>query len=102
MTHEVGPYSFLARANYYGESTNSDGSNAPLRYQDYGAKVQVDLEGSFQASEAVKISIGARNAFDQYPDEAELGDSCCGRIYRSGDIIDWQGGYYYVKLIANF
>ncbi|KCZ82611.1 outer membrane receptor (OMR) family protein [Hyphomonas adhaerens MHS-3] len=102
VSHQTGPFGFLARANYYGESTNSDGSNAPLRYQDYGAKVQVDLEGSFQASEAVKISIGARNAFDQYPDKAELGDSCCGRIYRSGDVIDWQGGYYYVKLMANF
>ena len=104
VSHEVGPYNFLARANYYGESTNSDtgGPNGTLRYQDYGAKVQVDLEGSFQASEAVKISIGARNAFDQYPDEKALGDNCCGRIYRSGDIIDWQGGYYYVKLLAEF
>ncbi|MEZ5985377.1 MAG: TonB-dependent receptor [Hyphomonas sp.] len=102
VSHEVGPYNFLARANYYGESTNSDGSNAPLVYQDYGAKVQVDLEGSFQASEAVKISLGARNVFDEYPDEKALGDNCCGRIYRSGDIIDWQGGYYYVKLLAEF
>jgi len=102
VAHEVGPYSVLARANYYGESTNSDGSNAPLRYQDYGAKVQFDLEGSFQASEAVKISLGARNIFDEYPDEKALGDNCCGRIYRSGDIIDWQGGYYYVKLLAEF
>ena len=102
VTHETGPFTLLARANYYGESTNSDGSNAPLVYQDFGAKVQVDLEGSFQATESVRLSIGARNAFDEYPDEAELGDSCCGRIYRSGDVIDWQGGYYYLKAVAEF
>ena len=102
VTHETGPFSFLARANYYGESTNSDGSNAPLRYQDYGSVIQVDLEGSYQATEAVKISLGARNAFDQYPDEKALGDNCCGRIYRSGDVVDWQGGYYYVKAVATF
>jgi iron complex outermembrane recepter protein len=104
VTHETGPFTLLARANYYGESTNSDtgGPNGTLRYQDYGAKVQVDLEGSVQVSEAVKISLGARNAFDEYPDEKALGDNCCGRIYRSGDVIDWQGGYYYVKLLAKF
>ena len=104
VTHEVGPYSFLARANYYGESTNSDtgGPNGGLRYQDYGAKIQIDLEGSYQATEAVKLSIGARNAFDEYPDEKALGDNCCGRVYRSGDTVDWQGGYYYLKAVASF
>jgi iron complex outermembrane receptor protein len=104
VTHEIGPLSLLARANYYGESTNSNtgGPNGGLKYQDYGAKVLVDLEGSYQVSEAVKISLGARNAFDEYPDKANLGDNCCGRIYRSGDTVDWQGGYYYVKLLAKF
>ena len=104
LTHETGPYRFLVRANYYGESTNSD-TGAPdggLLYQDYGAKLLVDLEGSYQVTDAVRISIGARNAFDEYPDEAALGDNCCGAIYRSDDAIDWQGGYYYLKAVAEF
>ncbi|MAK61690.1 MAG: TonB-dependent receptor [Ponticaulis sp.] len=101
VLHEAGPWSFLGRANYYGEYTNSNTGGNPLRFQEYGAEVMVDLEASYQVSDVVKVSLGARNIFDEYPDEANLGDNCCGRVYSSGTIVDWQGGYYYLKLKAD-
>ena len=72
--------------------------------QDFGSEVLVDLEAAYQVSDIVKVSVGARNVFDEYPDKADpaIGDSCCGRVYRSDSVVDWQGGYYYVKLKADF
>lgn len=101
VTHEMGPWTFLGRANYYGEYTNSDGSNAPLSYQTYGAELMIDVEAAYQVSDIVRVSLGARNLLDEYPDEKALGDNCCGRVYSSGTIVDWQGGYYYLKLKAD-
>ena len=44
------------------------------------------------------LKMGGMNVFDEYPDEDEINDYCCGRIYPSGSGIDWQGGRYYVQL----
>ena len=103
VLHEAGPWTFLGRASYYGEYDNSDGSGASGLIQNFSPEVLVDLEASYQISDAVRLSLGARNVFDEYPDESNplIGDSCCGRIYRSDSSVDWQGGYYYLKLRAD-
>ncbi|MFC6199356.1 TonB-dependent receptor plug domain-containing protein [Ponticaulis profundi] len=102
VNHEMGPWNLIGRANYYGPYENSDSGGASGLIQDFDPVVQVDLEAAYQMSDAVRLSVGARNVFDQYPDKADpaIGDSCCGRVYRSDSIVDWQGGYYYVKLKA--
>ncbi|ABI75893.1 transporter, outer membrane receptor (OMR) family [Hyphomonas neptunium ATCC 15444] len=103
--HETGPFSLLARANYYGSSTNSNNSglNGALEYQEFDPVIQVDLEATYTFDEMYRISLGARNIFDQYPDESTLrGDSCCGRLYLSDSVVDWQGGYYYLKGVVEF
>ncbi|MAP95801.1 MAG: TonB-dependent receptor [Ponticaulis sp.] len=103
VLHELDDYTFLARANYYGPYENSDSGGAAGLIQEFDPVVQVDLELGYQVSEVVKLSVGARNIFDQYPDESNpaIGDSCCGRVYRSDSTVDWQGGYYYFKLKAD-
>ena len=40
--------------------------------------------------------------FDQFPDRGTLGESCCGRIYRSDSIPDWQGQLWYLQASAQF
>ncbi|WP_022693383.1 TonB-dependent receptor plug domain-containing protein [Ponticaulis koreensis] len=103
VLHEAGPWTFLGRANYYGEYDNSDSGGATGLIQNFSPEVLVDVEASYQISDAVRLSLGARNVFDEYPDAADpaIGDSCCGRIYRSDSVVDWQGGYYYLKLRAD-
>ena len=95
----------LMRANYYGEYTQSntggDGPNG-LRFQTFDPVVQFDLEASYEVNDALTIAAGARNVFDEYPAEGQIGETCCGRIYRSDSIVDWQGGYYYLRAVANF
>ena len=103
VLHETGPWTLLGRANYYGPYENSDSGGAGGMIQDFGSEIMFDLEASYQVSDVVRVSVGARNIFDEYPDAADpaIGDSCCGRVYRSDSIVDWQGGYYYFKLKAD-
>ena len=100
-THETGPFNFLARANYYGPYSNSDGAGGPLISQDFDSELLIDVEASYTWRDMLTLSIGARNVFDNYPEPGEF-EVCCGRIYRSDSIVDWQGGYYYARLRASF
>ncbi len=103
VVHEIGDLDVLVRANYYGGYENSDGSGTITAIQEFSPEVFFDLELSYDFLENYSLSLGARNILDNYPDESTLpGDSCCGRIYRSDSLVDWQGGYYYAKFTASF
>ena len=94
--HDFDMLTLLVRANVYGayeNATNSAGTNI----QEYDASVLFDMEVMYQVSDSLSVSAGARNILDTYPDEDE-GDMCCGAIYWSANIVDWQGGYYYARL----
>ncbi|MEM9843047.1 MAG: TonB-dependent receptor, partial [Pseudomonadota bacterium] len=104
--HETGPFTILARANYFGsyeqtDSATNDGVREITATQEFDPVVQFDLEGTYDINDIFSITVGARNIFDQYPDEGEF-EVCCGRIYRSDSVVDWQGGYYYTRLAAKF
>lgn len=101
-THDVGNFSFLGRANYYGSYENSNGGSTITQIQEFDPEVQFDIEGAYTFMENYRLAIGARNVFDGYPAPGEIGETCCGRIYRSDSIVDWQGGYYYSKFTATF
>ncbi|MEM6653908.1 MAG: TonB-dependent receptor, partial [Pseudomonadota bacterium] len=106
VVHETGPFTILARANYFGsyeqtDSAVSDGIREITATQEFDPVVQFDLEGTYDINDIFSITVGARNIFDQYPDEGDF-EVCCGRIYRSDSIVDWQGGYYYTRLAAKF
>lgn len=103
--HSVGDLTLIGRMSWYGESTNSNsGGTGPggLRFQTLSDIYFTDLEAQYQLNEMIKLSVGGRNIFDEYPDEDTVGDYCCGRIYSSGSNVGWQGGYWYARLNANF
>lgn len=111
-THSVGPWTFMGRANYYGEYTVSNcvpnnctaavmaAGTTTFETQTMSQEVLVDIEASYDFSDSLRVSVGARNVFDEYPDEGEyrLRETSNGRIYRSDSIVDWQGGFYYAKI----
>ena len=97
-----GDLGILARLNYYGESSNSNNNGAPLNIQTFDSIIFVDLEGSYTFNDNISLSVGGRNIFDTYPEKDEISDFCCGRLYSSGSVVDWQGGYYYMRLSADF
>ena len=63
--------------------------------------VMTDLSLSYLGDGYI-LTLGGMNVFDEYPDEDELGDFCCGRIYDSNTGISWQGGRWYVKAEYQF
>ncbi len=98
--HTLGSLSMLVRANVYGSYENAIDS-AATTVQEYDASVLFDMELSYQLTDSMSIMAGARNIFDTYPDKDE-GDDCCGNVYWSSNIVDWQGGYYYTSLDYSF
>ncbi len=108
-THGFGNLSVLARANFYGSYENSNNNGVEtesnpggLTFQEFDEEVFIDLEASYRINENLRVSLGGRNIFDEFPDEDEIGDYGNGRIYASDTIVDWQGGYYYLRLNADF
>ena len=94
--HDFDKLSLLVRANVYGAYENAIDS-AATNIQKYDPTVFFDLEANYQLSEGLSLAAGVRNIFDEYPDK-DAGDDCCGNVYWSSNIVDWQGGYYYARL----
>lgn len=101
-THTMGDLTLLGRANYYGAYENSNGGGTITQTQDFDPEILFDIEASYDFDESLRLTIGARNVFDEYPALGTIGETCCGRLYRSDSIVDWQGGYYYAKASVKF
>ncbi|MFK7863782.1 MAG: TonB-dependent receptor plug domain-containing protein, partial [Pseudohongiellaceae bacterium] len=103
--HNVADFNIIARVSWFGEAENSNtGGTRPdgLRVQTLPNFFQTDIEGQWQINDMLRLSVGGRNVFDEFPDRDEISDFCCGRIYSSGTVVPWQGGYYYARLRADF
>ncbi|MCR9258437.1 MAG: TonB-dependent receptor [Pseudomonadaceae bacterium] len=102
--HGVGPVSILGRMRYFGESEDAD-SSPTGSVQKFDALTFFDLEAAYQINENFRVTVGGRNIFDEYPDKVDRAvngnDYCCGRVYASTSVADWQGGYYYLRLNAD-
>jgi iron complex outermembrane recepter protein len=98
--HEVNDLTLIARASYWGEWENANSGTS--RRQNYDGMWYVDLEAQYQINDTFRISGGARNLFDEYPDKGTIGDTCCGRLYESGIAMDWHGAYYYGRVTVDF
>ena len=59
--------------------------------------LQWDADVSWDLSDEYRLTFGINNIFDTMPDIDNVGESCCGRTYRSDSVMDWQGTYYYVR-----
>jgi len=101
VRHSYDAWQVTARLSYYGEYENTQNSTLE-QIQEFGSEYMFDIEGSYAINDTYIVSAGIRNAFDNYPDPGTMGETCCGRIYRSDSIVDWQGGYYYLKFRAEY
>jgi iron complex outermembrane receptor protein len=100
--HKAGPFSAVARVSVYGPYKNMFSATNNV-VQKWDPEVFLDLEGSWEATENTKLSLGVRNVFDNYPERDLIGESATnGRIYRSDMIVDWQGGFYYARVGVTF
>jgi iron complex outermembrane recepter protein len=114
--HSIGQWTLVGRANYYGgyKVSNCVPNNCTpavlsagttvFEIQELTEEVLFDLEAEYAFNDSFSVAVGARNVFDEYPDEGEfrLRETSNGRIYRSDSIVDWQGGFYYVRAKHKF
>ena len=98
--HDMNDLRLTARASYYGESENANSGTSRRQVQE--ATWFVDLEAQYQINDMFRIAAGGRNVFDEYPNKGNIGDTCCGRIYESGSVMDWNGSYWFARLTADF
>ena len=89
------------RGNLYGPYKNAANSTL-ASIQEYGRVMQWDTDVSWDLSEMYRLTFGINNIFDAMPDLDTIGETCCGRTYRSDSVQDWQGTYYYVRGQINF
>ena len=66
--YTLGRFSALGRYSYYGSFSSAQPGFCDLCREDYGGKSLFDAEVGY-AFDFVKLSIGARNLFDTYPDQ---------------------------------
>lgn len=101
-THEIGKFKAIGRVNIWGPYKNMFSVANPVT-QKFDPEAFVDLELSYRATDTYTVSIGARNLFANYPAPDLTGESATnGRIYRSDSVVDWQGGFWYLKASASF
>ncbi len=103
---EQGPWSFMARANYYGEWTDAVPNAVPTAVsfdQTFSAEWLVDLEASYDFTEKLRLSVGADNVFDAYPDkDRRISQINNGIIYPQFSPFGFNGGFWYVRATAKF
>jgi iron complex outermembrane receptor protein len=99
--HTNGDWRFLARLNYYG-SIFEDHLDSGLPIDKVGSEFTVDLEVAYNFTEEFTVTVGAKNAFDEYPDENTQYAGIAGSLYPTTSPIGINGGFYYLRGVYTF
>lgn len=77
-------------------------NNTPSSDQSYGAKWITDIEVGYDVTDTTRLSVGAYNVFDTYPDKNTVPNTIGSSIYGSNSPFGAYGGYYYARLGVRF
>ena len=94
-THDQGPWSFMARGRFYGEYYDAPTNDGSVSFYPDSAFL-VDVEGAYDVTEDVTVTLGAQNVFDEYPSKNPAGE-VAGLVYPEGSPFGFNGGFYYVR-----
>jgi iron complex outermembrane receptor protein len=108
----MGKFSMNLRETIYGKSSELESEDGGVYFKnEIGVTPITDLELAFQATDAVKVSLGANNLFNEYPDKVNADllalyrtnvENSAVRIYPSFSPFGINGGYYYGKVSLKF
>ncbi|NDW21556.1 TonB-dependent receptor plug domain-containing protein [Alteromonas hispanica] len=107
IDHTFEPFNALIRVNYYGEVFENLFNDESLPIVTPGLFL-VDAEVSYDIDENMSVAIGAKNLFDEFPDEWETegftgrDGGFLGAIYPLNHPAGLGGGSYYMRFTANF
>ncbi|MCQ8847596.1 TonB-dependent receptor [Alteromonas stellipolaris] len=99
--HTNGDWRFLARLNYFG-SIYEDHLDSALPIDKVGSEITIDLEMAYNFTEELTVTVGAKNAFDEYPDENTQYAGIAGSLYPTTSPIGINGGFYYLRGVYTF
>jgi len=108
LIYDVGGFSGLVRANYYGDWATTpglfgDGSTSAANTYHYGSAVLVDLEASYTFAEHYTFTIGGQNVFDEYPDKEGDGTlQFLGDVYAVTSPFGFNGAFWYGRVSVSF
>jgi len=95
-------FSVTGRANYYG-NVQYKPSN-PDNDEDFSAKTLFDLDLGYEIVRGVRLSVGANNMFNTFPDEHEKASNRSGGRFpfsRRVTQFGMNGGFYYGRIQMN-
>jgi iron complex outermembrane receptor protein len=96
-----GRFSGMIRTRWSGEWTDAQANGAADLIQNFAGKALVDLSVSAELTQNIKLTVGAENLFDTYPDEATF-QASRGLIYSRNAPYDTDGGLWYARVSAKF
>ena len=97
-----GVWNGLARYSYYAKYTSSLYSYSGDDVATYGAKGLFDLELGYTARRMLKISVGARNLFDTYPDRMSYNNGFDIFPYPPASPFGYNGRFVYTRVEVDF
>jgi len=99
-THEFGNFTAMIRGNLFGPNKAARRITGSTEFptQSFHTEALIDAEIGYTFDERYKITVGARNIFDNYPQRDTIGAMTGGAVYRTDSVVDWNGGYYFVRL----
>jgi iron complex outermembrane receptor protein len=108
LIYDIGGFSGLVRANYYGgwQTTPGlfgDGTASKANTYHYNDAVLVDIEASYTFAEHYTVTLGGQNVFDEYPDKEGDGTlRFLGDEYAVTSPFGFNGAFWYARLAASF
>ena len=103
-TSSGGNWDLLVRVNYFGshydERGRIGGVDGGPPTQKLGSTVFVDLELAYAVSDALRVTLGASNAFDEYVDEVSAPNANrknVGLPYPRRTAANFEGGSWYLR-----
>ncbi|QTH64082.1 TonB-dependent receptor [Psychrosphaera ytuae] len=100
--HQNDGWRLMARVNYFAD-IYEDHLDSGLPIEDISAEFTVDLEAGYDINENFELIVGAKNAFDETPDENTQWDNeIAGAKYPVTSPIGINGGFYYLKGVYKF
>jgi iron complex outermembrane receptor protein len=94
-------FSATLRGNWYGDYKFVNPRNVN-QVQDMSGDVYWDADVTWNASDAISVTLGGRNLFDAAPDQQPAFFTCCGTVAHQSSVMDWQGPYYYIRGIFSW
>lgn len=99
LSYNLGKWGIFLRNVYFGPVDAA--TNSVADYQTYGSKVVTDLSASYKLLNSLRLTVGANNLFDIYPDRSSAANAFSGGWFpysRSGQQFGYNGRFVFARL----